>query len=110
MKRYTHKPIPVIAVRFTGDNMDEVRRFFDNSQYSDYEIIEDHLIKDIFLFFDRDWEGRGRDNPINFKEGDYFFTEKAYKSDILVGGKYFGKYVVDFLEQAEFERKYEGGS
>lgn len=109
MKRYTQKPIPIIAIQFTGDNMDELSRFLNNSRYGNrnkHEIQKDHIIKDRFIlsrdYYHRDYQhSRDFNCPLYFKKGDYFFTEdnEGRIKDLM--------YVVDFLEQAEFERKYE---
>lgn len=96
MNKYTHKPISVIAIQFTGDNVDEVKRLLNESQDSCCQIIKDHLLKDRFIFY-RPENGQPDETPIYFKKGDYFFTD--YNDDDI--------YIVDFLEQAEFERKYE---
>ncbi len=114
MKRYTPKPIPIIAIQFNGDNMDEVKKFLDSSYYRDYEINKDHLIKERFILIG--WQhGHSLDilaknSCLYLQKGDYLFVEtnkdgiyeKHYKRR-----KKSRPNVVDFLKKAEFERKYE---
>jgi len=67
--------IPMEAVQFTGDNMDEVKEYCDRVIKYEY-FINEHNSKDfkgyvIKIWFDDDPEDDGPEDEL-FKKGDYF--------------------------------------
>jgi len=93
MREYIAKPIKIKAIQFTGDNMDEVKKYCSRTIYEEHKIIDDYLIKERFiLLIDEDPNSYA---PIYFKKDDYFLEDYCSYSAMV-------------MEKDEFERKYKG--